>query len=707
MTLLAGFDLVSEVSHDTILYLIRSHLKVGGVLANPPFEITIPVSGSGGSGSAHLVVTGIHLDLNADDTATLTFDFRTGSVQFSSPQALSVCPLNGTIAVHASISLHPGSHHTQSIAFLITRADIAFSTAADHAISSSLSGKPVTPAQFKTLANQAITTFAVGSSPSSVQTVPVTFTVVPNEDGSLVPSLVFERLEVHCIANPSRNKQALALFGILLKANKAHGDHTHKTSSSIKAANDGMCISMSPEAFDALVLCPMLAKKLNTTVAKLPTACGSAPGIDTNGVTVTRIVDTFGDGHIDIRGTATKSGFCYEAHATFHGTLKFSVSDGTLVPHLVMDEPDVSVALDWYCWFIAGVIGPAELAIAGGLNAVGQSIAEGLAGDAINQLLGSGLPGVGTSGLGAGEVKTAEITPDGLTLQGTISSPVLPTNYNADKELGLSGSVTTTNKAVIGSGVFHTKIWCMANAKDYPYTEYSQSQEGTYSLTSQFVQLPLSPSFTLQPDDGPEIPLTGTSGTLEIAGVQSHYPMPLATGGSMVVQTVHIDYQINGTTIRLRNRPEEGVYAVWLNATATGCNGQALLDDNGKPLNPFAQVQFEGNHADIGGGYEADVQYCAAQMEAWIRQKSDQYAIWQKTPVWVEVNYPSPEELVRYVSDLVSLGLPEVDDVLRAIKTAHGNSFFRAILSPAARQPSLLTGGTAVRPPAAQKRLAR
>jgi hypothetical protein len=707
MSLLAGFDLVAEFSHGTILHLIRSHVKIGGVSANPPFEITMPVGGSSWSGSAHLVVSGIHLDLNAEDTATLTFDFRTASVEFSSPQRLSVCPLDGTIAVHANISLHAGPQHshTRSIAFLITGAEIAFSSAADHSISTSLAGKPVTPAQFKTLANQAIAAFVAGPSPNSIQTVPMTFTVVPDEDGSLTPSVVFERLEVHCIPNPSRTKQALALFGILLKANKAHGDHTHKTSTSITAAHDGMCISISPEAFNALVLCPVLAKKLNTTVAKLPTSCGSAAGIDTNGVTLTKFVDTFGHQQINFHGAATKSGFCYEANATFHGVVTISVKDGVLIPHTKIDEPDVSVDLPWYCWLAAAIMGPLTLAIGGTVNAVGQSIADGLAQDAINQLVGSGLPGVGTSGLGPGTVKTAEITPDGLTLQGTVPSPVL-TNYNADKELGLSGSVTTISKATVGSGVFHTKIWCMPDAKDYPYTEYSQSQEGTYSLNSQFVQLPLTPSFTLQPEDGPEIPLTGTNGTLEIPGVQCHYPMPLATGGSMVVQTAHIDYQINGTGIRLRNHPEEGVYAVWLNATATGCNGHAIRDDNNKILKPFAHVQFEGSHVDIGGGYAADVQYCASQMSSWIRQKSDQYAIWQKVPVWVEVNYPSPEELIQYVRDLVSLGLPDVDDVLRTIKMAHGNSFFRAMLSPEARQPSLLSGGTAVRAPAGQTRVA-
>jgi len=41
--------------------------------------------------------------------------------------------------------------------------------------------------------------------------------------------------------------------------------------------------------------------------------------------------------------------------------------------------------------------------------------------------------------------------------------------------------------------------------------------------------------------------------------------------------------------------------------------------------------------------------------------------------------------------------------VLRTIKIAHGNSFFRAMLSPFATQPSLLNAGKAIKAPANAK----
>jgi hypothetical protein len=429
-------------------------------------------------------------------------------------------------------------------------------------------------------------------------------------------------------------------------------------------------------------------------VTHLPTTCGSAGGFDTQGVTITKLTDSFANGHIDITGTATKSGFCYDASASFHGTLTLTLSGGTLVPDVALDQPNVSIDIPWYCFLAAAVVlGPLGLAIGAAVEIVGPTIAEALASNSIKQALGSGLPTVGTGGLGAGQLKSVSITTEGLTLQGVV--PIFVSTPFVSKMLDLNGSVTTTNKSTISTGVFHAKVWCMATAKDYPYTEYSQHQEGTFQLTGQLVQLPLTPAFTVSAN-GPEIALTGTVGTVAIPNVDAHFPMPLATGGAKVTQTVHIDYEVVGTTVKLRNRPEEGDYSFWLNATATGCKGQPINDDNNKAPSTFTFVEFEGDHVEIGGGFAADVQYCAQLLASFAQKYSQEYSIWQKVPIWVEVNYPAPEELAAYVRDLVSLGLRETDDVLRAIKTAHGNSFVRAMLSPAATHPALLTGAKAI-----------
>ena len=431
-------------------------------------------------------------------------------------------------------------------------------------------------------------------------------------------------------------------------------------------------------------------------MAQLPTSCGSAGGIELQGVTITSLADSFATDHIDLNATAEKSGSCYHVSASLHAALTFSLSGGILTPHLNVDPITVSGGVDAGCIVLLALVGgPIGVAITTAVDAFGPAIAEALADDAIAKALASGLPGVPTGNLGVAQLNSVSIATEGMTLQGTI--PVIITAASASKILDLNGSVTTSDKELISDGVFHTQIWCMATPKDYPYAEYSQQQEGTFQLTGQFVQLPLSPVFTVNAPGTDDIVLTGPSGTVAIPNVDCHYPMPLMSSGVNFAQTVHIDYQIDGTGIRLRNRWQEGDYYIWLNATATGCDGQPLTDDNGQALSTYVVVQFEGDHVEIGGGYTADVQYCAELLAAWIRRINGEYKLWQKVPKWVEVNYPAPEELVAYVRDLLSLGLQETDDVLRTIKAAHGSSFIRAMLSPAATQRALAAAPMAVR----------
>jgi hypothetical protein len=157
-------------------------------------------------------------------------------------------------------------------------------------------------------------------------------------------------------------------------------------------------------------------------------------------------------------------------------------------------------------------------------------------------------------------------------------------------------------------------------------------------------------------------------------------------------QTVHIGYSISGASIRLTNMPSEGNYSFYLNVSATDCNGNPVQDDAGHNLGTLAYVQFEGHHVVIGGDYLGDVQRCAHTLQQWLQEITHKYMPSQKVPIWQQVNYPAPEDLIEYIRDVVALGIPEADEVLVASKIAHGNSFFRAILSPAASQPGLVKG---------------
>ena len=692
MSLMAGFDLVAEISNETVRKLLEKNLQIGGVPVNPPFELNLPISGGGASGTAHLIVTDLQVDLNSDDTITLTLFFDHTSVLTTTPMSLCVCPLDGNITISAPLQLVSAGGSNKQVSVNLGAAVVAinWSSTANQEIASDLAGTGIPPALFNSFATQAITGYVQSiSSP----TIPLAFSVVPGTDGALTPSLQFERLEVHCISAASRNKQALGIFGILLKANDSHGDHHQKSATAITAAHDGVCISIAPGAFHSLVFCPAIASALGTDTAHLPGTCGPAGGFDTQGVTVNSISDSFAPGHIDINGSVSKSGFCYDAHGTFHGTLTFTVAGTTLTPDIAMDQPDVDVDIPWYCWLVAAVVlGPIGIALAAVADAVANNVANSLAGDAIKNALGSGIPGVSLGGLSGATFGSAPISPEGISLEGTV--PVIVAHPSATSYMQLNGSVITVQSQEVGSGTFNARPWCLPEAKDYPYAEYSQQQRGSYVLTGTMVVQPLTPHFSIDAG-GSAKSLTGNSGSVTLDNVNTHYPMPLATGGTAMNQSVQIGYSISGATVQLTNQPSDGDYAVHLTATATDCHGNPVKDGSNNNLTAAVDVQFEGDHVDIGGGYANDVQYCAQLLEKLLQRLSHQYMVHQQVPIWQEVDYPPPEELVQFIRDVMALGITQADEILVNSKIAHGNSFYRALFSRAASRPALLNSKAA------------
>ena len=56
MSKMAGFDLVIELSNDAVLDLIKGNWVIGTTLANPPFEVLMPISEAGLTATAHLIL---------------------------------------------------------------------------------------------------------------------------------------------------------------------------------------------------------------------------------------------------------------------------------------------------------------------------------------------------------------------------------------------------------------------------------------------------------------------------------------------------------------------------------------------------------------------------------------------------------------------------------------------------------------------------
>lgn len=659
MSLLAGFDLVAEISRGALLRLLQKHLKIAGQPMRPPFELYVPVAAPAATGEAHLIVSGVDLVLNPDDSVTLAFSFERSSVEVSTPASVVLSKLAGQIRITAPLRVHSPNWWTRALAIDLSGAIVGVT-------SPKLSGTP-----FQAPAEAAVEGFvrAIG-----LVEFPLAFPVVgrsladgkPVGDGSLEP-LRMVSLETHRI-----DGETLGLFCTLLAANDGAGDHTRKTARALTGGRD-IALSLSPQAFHTLVFCPQMAKALGVAVAGLPGSCGSSSGVAKGGATITGLTDRFAHDHIDIDLSVNKSGPCYNADASLSAAIVLATKAGALVPTVTAGTPRIEVRVrGWLCQVALAVVG-------GPLGFVGielaESFAERLAGVLVNEALKKGVAPIGFGQFGAA-FDAVSVSPEGLTLQGTL--PIVLPSPKA-RGLELVGSVATRSSTEVSRGTYKAKGTCPTGS--FPYTESLQQQTGTYRAVGTLLGRPLTLNWWLQalPRTAP-VPLTGSSGTVSLF-VSRHYPFPLPWGAALD-GSVEVGYTLKGDTVTLTNVPEQGVYSFSLHARAT--EDGAELDAQESPL-------FEGHTVVIEGYRDARLK-CEidnlphAPLE-WHPPVSDP-AGWGS---WLS-DHPVPWELIGVIHALVVSGDPDADETLSGLKLAHGSSFYRALLSPQTTRVALPSG---------------
>lgn len=688
MSKMADFDFVLELSNEALLRLIKANWAIAGTPANPPFEIMLPVSQTGVSANAHLIVDELKLDLNADDTLILTLEFSNASLIATQPLPLTLSQLDGTITVKAPILLVNGETTTQKVlATNLSNATVALnlSTAANTIISNALRGSPITPQLLAGLLQQEVQNYVHGL---GIQSFPQSFNVVPGVDGSFTQ---FEKLEVHCIPNPDRKKQVLALFAILLTANHAKGNHNLKQTTAIHPGRE-VCVSISPDAFQKLIFCPAVAKELlpNETditkaVSKLPGACGSTGGLPVSDATLTSISSSFNQGYIDFSGTINKSGICYDANGSFHGKVSLTFQPGfyNLQSKVTIDDPDVDVSIPWYCWLAAwAIFAEIGLIVTGILNGVASSIADNIAKDALGAVFGNkGISGIDVNTIPGTDFDKVATTPEGLTLSGWVKVK-LPEAQT--RSVAFQGSVVTAESQVLSTGTFKSRRKCPEG--DYPYKEYAQKQIASYRVVPTLLGLSLQYEWKMSAgrilgldlyEQGDEVAIPeNASGTITIPKVNTLYPFPLP-GGNYVTQNVHLAYEISGDTIKLTNTPKEGNYFIWLHVKAT--------DPMGHTAETTVQGHFEGDTVKLEGGYEKDLAECLDLINQKVRISSFK----AHKPLlrhWVLPDHPPPEELVHLVNTLIDSGVPEANEILPYIRLLFGHSFYQALGSSAVKE---------------------
>ncbi len=266
MSVLAGFDLVIEVSRETVLTLVKANVEIDEQPIDPPFEIFLPISYPGGDGSGHIIVHKVDLMLTGDRDVMLLFFFHNSSVIFEPPVSITASLLDGTMSVRATLELADSGTKKKVISADLSMAtvNLQFSDAAEARIASALAGKPLDPTTFKSLAAQMAESYVRDKGKKDgPQRLPLEFQVEPGMFGS-ISDAIFERLELHNIMAPRAGLlgglfplpfgEAVGLFGMLLPGIPS-GDHNQKDGPAVRPGHD-LAMSVSARAFHRLVFCP-------------------------------------------------------------------------------------------------------------------------------------------------------------------------------------------------------------------------------------------------------------------------------------------------------------------------------------------------------------------------------------------------------------------------------------------------------------------
>jgi hypothetical protein len=99
MSLLAGYDIVIELSNELVRDLVIANLRLSGPATAPPFAVAIPLNARLNDtviGAFHLNVTAVDIDLQTTRPMMIKLFFEGASVETASA---TVCSLDGCIEI--------------------------------------------------------------------------------------------------------------------------------------------------------------------------------------------------------------------------------------------------------------------------------------------------------------------------------------------------------------------------------------------------------------------------------------------------------------------------------------------------------------------------------------------------------------------------------------------------------------------------------
>ena len=691
MTALAGCDFVFEISHAALLKQLRSVPLLGGQTLQTPFELTVP----GKQGAAHVMVDEFTIDLNQDNTVTITFVFARSALTSNDKPPKSLYPLSGTLSVNLRVVLSPAipsppvpTEQTLALNFNQCPVGLTLSASSQQLIAVVAAAAQESPTQLTAELESTIRDY-FQSRPEVVLS--GGYNVTPDADGTLQP-LALRSLRLQCFGPADRNLQGIGLFGNFFGDTKFAGNPVNRTQSAVPAGEDTL-VTLSLRTFRTFLFCPSLRsnvagmlKRPELTVDELPSICGRGGSIVLDDVTVTNIDAFFGQGRLQLNVSFEKSDTCYDASGTMVTYVLLAVNGGTIIATAQPQTPQIKTDVSTWCQLLPLVVlGPVGDLFTTWIEDILVDVAGNAAVSIVSTMTGKSLPAPSTLGVQSTGVT---VTPNEFSLSGRILSyqPPSPTP-ELSLELVRKSAFVSESKP----HVWITQLWCQNEVKNYWYTESIQTETQRYRLNAKLIALPLSVVYSVRGGVGPwqkldQQPAFATTGagsgqpSIVIHDLECRYPTPLSSGGSVVVRDVSLGYSLIGNEVSLTSHKGEGNFAIDLRAEVLDANGQP---PPGVDAAPSVSVFFNSDIVEMGIEYVNDLKECADLVKA----TSEKFAKSQTVSRWKQVFSRAEREVLDDMELLTGVGAVRGEDLARHFRNAHGGILGRV---PAAKQAAMV-----------------
>lgn len=696
MSILAGFDAVIELGVDIIADKLR-HVSIGGILLDPPTEIQV---GDTTNGADILILDPIAIALTVGtDEITATVHFEDSTIYFNGQ---TVRPLKGIFTIAGTIgpALVASSDPTSTLNDLFlhvptpVNGGVALQWDSGTLTQSALGGlNSSDKANLESGLKAAIWEAISENSPRAQ----LNFNLDATRDGLLGKfGLRFRSVLVQNI-----DANTIGVFCTLLESTTAPA--TVVRSEPGLVGKVGAAMSLSQATFCKLVYCPSLAEKFiapwdptkqaaddfaANVASGMPSACGngdfvtltSIPPVPVLGpVSLKEIGATFQDGSILISGElvagVASNDYCWRIAVDFWTNAELSVHNGAVHIQLDPDPPNTSsyVDINWYCvplWLpVFAVVEATTFVIIPG---AGYALTNDITSMLVSKFVNKPLDLNQTEQVGLDGIYLVNVTvkPDRLTLNGIVSMPPPP----EPQARGVTLQVTNEqpqNMTEVGSGTYHYPGSMVCQAKDYPYTEYSQEDVLTLSATATLMGS--DPSFTWSVAGNQ---LTGSSGTLTVT-VPATIPQPGDLPGkdtaSLGMQTTTVDYQVKSPTELVLVGHGGFDYSVDVAVQCTSLGGFVSSD------NLFAP--FTNHVMQMGGNYDQDMAACALASRLLVNKLRTRPHV---GPVGGDP--PNYGDTVQILGEAIRQNKPGATEMLIALNKVFGHKLIGDVMRSAGEQ---------------------